>query len=273
MAGEVYRISPAILDTPENSVCPPDGQLEAARNNISNTMSEILIEYVANITTTTYTIPACGGSGWRRVALLDMSDPAQTCPEQWRLYEQDTVRACGRQTSGGGSCDSVTFNSSGNAYTQVCGRVTGYQYASPDASEDFGDFMFDINDYYLDGVSITYGSPRQHIWSLFTALRNSQCCSEQHFSNVEPYSFIGNNTFCDTGSNTSGWVYELYTSYPLWDGSTQCANNPNCCASYPGPLFHTILASPSTSDIEVRICGDQATTDEDNPVGLVEIHQ
>ena len=118
VAGEVNHISPVILDTPENSVCPPDGQLEAARNNISNTMSEILIEYVANITTTTYTIPACGGSGWRRVALLDMSDPAQTCPEQWRLYEQDTVRACGRQTSGGGSCD-WTFLTNNGRVTKI----------------------------------------------------------------------------------------------------------------------------------------------------------
>ena len=45
------------------------------------------------------------------MAYLDMTDPEQKCPEQWRLYESNNVRACGRQESDGGSCDSVYYSS------------------------------------------------------------------------------------------------------------------------------------------------------------------
>ena len=83
---QIYHIPTVSLDTPDNSVCPPDAQLEAIRNSISGNLSDILVEIAANKTT----IPECGGSGWRRVAFLDMTDPDQTCPSSWRLYSQDS---------------------------------------------------------------------------------------------------------------------------------------------------------------------------------------
>ena len=125
VAGDIYHFTPVNLDTPENSVCPPNSQLEAARNNIAITTSEILLEIAANTTNNTYTIPACGGSGWRQVAYFNMTDPAQNCPEQWMLIEQDAVRACGRQGSGQASCDSFLFPYDGDNYTEVCGKVRG----------------------------------------------------------------------------------------------------------------------------------------------------
>ena len=66
----------------------------------------------------------CGSeiSGWTRVAYLDMSDPSQQCPTELRLYNEDGVRACGRQTSPDASCDNVTFSTNGASYSQVCGR-------------------------------------------------------------------------------------------------------------------------------------------------------
>ena len=133
-----------------------------------------------------------------------MSDPEQTCPGQWRLYEQDTIRACGRQGSTTASCDSVQFSSNGYVYTEVCGRITGYQYNSPDAAAAVSDSLTpgnEINEPYLDGVSITYGEPREHIWSLFGGHIN-RCCGSQHNLN-----FIGNNSFCDTG-NADGETWE-----------------------------------------------------------------
>ena len=88
IAGDIYHFTPANLDTPENSVCPPNSQLEAARNNIAGNISEILLQIAANIiTNNTYTIPACGGSGWRQVAYFNMTDPAQNCPELWNRMQ------------------------------------------------------------------------------------------------------------------------------------------------------------------------------------------
>ena len=274
VTGEVYSIHSSVLDTPESSVCPTHSELEIAREIISRNVSEILAHVAADIDPVTYVIPACGGSGWRRVAFLDMTDPNQICPEQWRLYDQDGVRACGRQESLGSSCSSANFSSNEYAYTQVCGRVTAYQFASPDGgSDDLGLTPGDeINGPYVDGVSITYGFPRQHIWSLFGSLYDIFCCNG-HISN---HDFVGNNFFCDTGNPVSGlfaWsLTSLVTDYPLWDGNTQCPNNENCCAPSSGPWFTALLSSSSMSDIEVRICGDQQSDDEDTPVELMEIY-
>ena len=113
----------------------------------------------------------CGSIGWTKVAYLDMSVPSQQCPTELRLYNEGGVRACGRQLQiSGGSCDSVTFSANDIRYSQVCGRVIGYQYGSPDALNPAGGHVL-IDSPYVDGVSITHGSPRQHIWTLMAGVR------------------------------------------------------------------------------------------------------
>ena len=76
----------------------------------------------------------CGtGGGWTRLAYLDMSNSTVNCPTGFRLYQSGGVRACGRPVSSGGSCSSVQYPSNGISYSQICGRVVGYQYGSTDA--------------------------------------------------------------------------------------------------------------------------------------------
>ena len=109
-----------------------------------------------------------GEGGWTRVAYLNMSDPSQQCPTDFRLYDVNGVRACGRQTSFVGGCNSITFSTNGISYSQVCGRVTGYQYVTTDAVDSHhGTGLtnhYNIDGEYVDGVSITCGPPpRQHI--------------------------------------------------------------------------------------------------------------
>ena len=73
----------------------------------------------------------------------------------------------------------------------------------------------------------------------------------------------------DTGSLNANI---LAINYLVWDGNTQCSSDPNCCAPDSGPWFHTTLSSPSTSDIEVRVCADEGTGNEDSPVELIDIY-
>ena len=61
---------------------------------------------------------------------LNMTDPNEQCPPGFRLYEENGTRACGRQSTG---CESVTYPSHDISYSQVCGRVIGYQKGTPDA--------------------------------------------------------------------------------------------------------------------------------------------
>ena len=102
----------------------------------------------------------CGAGLWYRVAFLNMSDPSQQCPSAWRLVTTNGVRACGRPVSSESSCNGTRYSAT-IEYQRVCGRVIGYQDKSPDG---FLNADRSINDIYMDGVSITYGQPRNHIW-------------------------------------------------------------------------------------------------------------
>ena len=265
VASQVYHIPAVRMAAPENFVCPPDTHLEAVKTDLSNKLSDVLA-----------TRFACGGYGWRQIAYLNMTDPDQTCSQQWRLYEQDTIRACGRQKSVEGGCNSAQFSSNGYAYTEVCGRLTGYQHGSPGAGTHLRyhpNSGNEINEQYLDGVSITYGRPRKHIWSLYGSVNGYYCCIDKHINFTEHLNFIGNNSFCDSGNPNGGaWYNTLLTEHPLWDGNADCINSPTCCTRHSGPWFHTTLPVPTISDIEIRICGDEDSVDEDTPLELIEIY-
>uniref|UniRef100_A0A1X7SZN8 Fibrinogen C-terminal domain-containing protein n=1 Tax=Amphimedon queenslandica TaxID=400682 RepID=A0A1X7SZN8_AMPQE len=205
----------------------------------------------------------CGsGGGWTRLGYLDMSDSKVNCPSGFRLYQSGGVRACGRANSTEGSCTSVQFSSNGISYSQVCGRVTGYQFGGNAA---FGVSTTNINSYYVDGVSITRGSPRQHVWTLAAGFSerststNSCPCNNGSTSSVP--SFIGNNYFCESGNTVGGVAFGiLHTSDPLWDGQG-CGSLESPCCNVPGiPWFHRDYGNTTTTDyIELRVCAHERT--------------
>ena len=228
----------------------------------------------------------CGSEGgWTRLAYLNMSDSAQNCPPGFRLHQSGGVRACGRQASNSASCTSNKFPSNGVAYSEVCGRVVGYQYGTPDAvSNDNSPQNHNIiGADYVDGVSITYGSSYNHIWTLMAGWTDSQndspdtCpCSDHLPSNTHQHlqPFIGNNYFCESGSNLSNAEFTLFTSDPLWDGKG-CGSNEDGCCSAPGlPWFYRDFGNNTyiTDYIELRVCGDESTQNEDTPVSYYEIY-
>ena len=110
------------------------------------------------------TVSECGAGLWHRVAYLNMGDPSQQCPSTWREYINDTtgMRACGRPLSSE-YCPSKTYPVT-HQYSRVCGRVIGYQFGSPDAFYNEGS-VDNINQPYVNGISVTYGTPRKHIWT------------------------------------------------------------------------------------------------------------
>ena len=214
----------------------------------------------------------CGsGGGWTRLAYLDMSDATQNCPSGFRLYQSGGVRACGRP---GSRCVSVQFPSNGISYSQICGRVTGYQYGGTDGLDSFSS---GINSHYLEGVSITHGSPRQHVWSLiagYSEVRStSNACPCNTGSTRQVPSFISSHYFCESGNPNSIVAASLYTSDPLWDGQG-CGSLESPCCNVPGiPWFHRDYGSNTTTDyIELRICASSISGDEDSPVSYYEIY-
>ena len=218
----------------------------------------------------------CGSGMWKQVAFFDMTDPSQQCPQGWRGYDSPR-RCCGRPVSARSSSPSVYYSTNGYQYSKVCGRAVGYQVGSPDCFSSVNNAEPDhetVNGIYIDGVSVTHGNPRTHIWTFAVGLHergggdthNCPCDG-----GASPPDFVGNNYFCETGDDTPNIeLHRFYDDDPLWDG-LDC-HNSTCCSQNNPPWFHAQLISPTMDDIEVRICGDQGTGDEDSPIALLEIY-
>ena len=250
-------------------------QLATIHSNISQTRSE----FNSNINALTSLLlqntdmepqPNCGPGLWYRVAHLNMSDPTQRCPCVWREYSQSGIRACGRPVSSNGGCATNRYLIS-NQYNRVCGRVIGYQVDSPDA------FRRINNKEDFDGVNITSGVQRHHIWSYVSGVSASQlsnpisnCPCSTTNAGVPPPA-IGDNYYCESGNPTDRrQANHIYTEDKLWDG-LQCEGT--CCSSTMiPPWFSVQLPAPTTDMIEVSICCDQDTDDEDTPIELLEIY-
>ena len=189
-----------VLQGDGSQTCPSEEQREIVRNEIRNATRRLLQESVVPL----LQVFSCGGStGWRRVAYLNMSDSSQQCPSVWQEITTPH-RTCGRRSTGA-SCEGLTYSTGSEQYDQVCGRIIGYQLGSTDS---FGGAGLLIDSYYLEGVSVTYGSPRQHIWSFAAGLdevlslpaNTCPCFTGSTNGNRIP-SFVGQNYFCETGIN------------------------------------------------------------------------
>ena len=101
--------------------------------------------------------------GWMRLGYFNMTEPGASCPTSLRQIDKPT-KLCGRR---GARCYGVTFSTEGVRYSKVCGQARGYQYYSPSA---FAETSNNIDNAYVEGVSITYGSPRHHLWTYATGL-------------------------------------------------------------------------------------------------------
>ena len=255
-----------------SGTCPSQEKRDAVIQNITASIQNLVS--VQNATADNDVNNNCGPGEWHRVASLNMSDP---CPSAWREYNTSGVRACGRPVTSSGSCP-ATFFATGRQYSRVCGRAIGYQIGSPDAF-GFNAQGHTIDSYYVYGVSITHGTPRNHIWTYAagttegggTYTSGSNCpCVDPPSRQVLPPSFVGDNYYCESGNAGNSYISgHLYNSDPLWDGQ-QCEGE--CCSNGKSPPWFSVeLPNPTADDIEVRICSAEGTID-DVPVEQLELY-
>ena len=201
-----------------------------------------------------------GSRGWMRVAYLNMSDPAQSCPSNWTTYTAGSYRLCGR--SGGNVCFGVNFTTYSVPYYKVSGWIYGFQFSSCDAFKRYGNGCSPctIDGPYVDGVSVTYSQgPRRHLWSYAASQSQGSYCpcyNASTFGSTVP-SYVGSNWYC------GGYVSGSYYNNPLWQPGTCPGPLSQCCNSTNLPWFYTTLASTVTDSLEVRLCGDEPVTNED----------
>ena len=261
-----WQVNPVLISENGSSVCSLQQKrgFEAIRATVNVSLSSV------------YELRQCGDGPWYKVACLNMSDPSQSCPSSWREYRTGSgIRACGRFAMG---CVG-TFYTTNRLYSRVCGRVIGYQVASPDAFNTVTPAQ-NLNQAYADGVSITYGSPRTHIWTYSAGVTEgthhvpqADCpCAVSSSERKAVPTFIGNNYYCESGNGIPSefdFAGHLYHNDPIWDGKL-CEGQ--CCTRKSPPWFSVMLNSPTAADIEVRICGDQTVCDEDTPIAMMELY-
>lgn len=234
------RIAPAVIGAGSGPrMCPADDLLQQARMNSSAAAQDAIRN------------SPCGGVGWAQVAYFDMTDPTQMCPTAWQEYAAPS-RSCSIPAAG---CVSVFFPVPQGTYTRICGAALGYETGTPD-----GFFSGQgIDGIYMDGLSITIGTPRQHVWSFVGGhgpefgAQNIRCPCDNTNGNSAPLpAFVGQNYFCEGDYNGR-----------LWD---QMDCNPTyamgCCIFNNPPFFNVTLPAPSSDSIEARICADQGRGDE-----------
>ena len=245
--------------------------------NLQNNLTRQL-ESIQSGVNTLYGPYTCGGTiGWRRVVYLDMTDSSTTCPSGWQLTGY-SKRTCGRVGTRHYTCDSATFPVSGGEYTRVCGRIKAYQWGSTIAFYPYhSGYRTTIDGAYVDGVSVTHGSPRQHIWT-FAAGRSEDnptwilSCPCDTSIDIP---FVGEDYFCESGVNEV-WDYSrhwrtLHSNDTLWDGE-DCLPSSTCCSQHNPPYFIKQLPTPTTDDIEARVCLFYDYTNGNIAVELVELY-
>jgi dynein heavy chain len=95
-------------------------------------------------------------------------------------------------------------------------------------------------------------------------------CNDPPGGRQQVSSFVDSNYFCESGNPNENVRASLYTDDPLWDGQGCGSQEGPCCAGL--PWFHRNWTTPTSEYIELRVCGDQNTNDEDTPISYYEIY-
>ena len=214
-----------------------------------------------------------GRRGWMRVANINMTKPNENCPGGFRKVTAASKTMCGGQSS---SCISTTFSTHGLQYSRVCGKIIGYQFGTSDAFAPYATQRGSITSVFVDGIVLTHGSPQSHIWTFaagFHQYLNEKygcpCNSGSYSGSIPPY--VGTDYFCDSGHHyNSDPALAYLTIDPLWDG-TGCVSG-SCCTLNSPPWFCKNLSTPTTDDIQLRLCKDEDLSNEDIALEIVELY-
>ena len=257
-----------VLQGHNDGQCPSVEESKRVRNEIHQLTGLVIANFGKY---------SCGGTpGWRRVTYINMTNTSYSCPTGLNLTSY-SKRTCGRSHTTGTGCSSTTFNVGGLPYSQVCGRIRGYQFGATGA---FQTSSVGIESYYVSGISLTHGGSghRQHIWTFAAGLTERTgaypihgCPCDTSLYNRVP-SFVGNNYFCESGFH-SVWIFDniLYSTDPLWDGQN-CTADSTCCQLNNPPWFTTNLPDYTTNDIELRICTQYRPAAEDTALEFMELY-
>ena len=222
----------------------------------------------------------CGGhkGGWTTIVKLDTSK-GDFCPSGWTNITTPgaSPKVVCRSGNDVGGCHSAIFTTYNITFNKICGQVKGYQKGSTDAFQPTNYGTKSINDHYVDGLSITLGNPRKHVWTYATGLSddgnypnwNCPCAATP---GPDPPAFVDDHYYCESGNTGVFGHNAYYTSDVLWDGYGCHHANNNCCTNPDMPWFFRQFSRSMHDYLEARICTDHGFSTECTLVESIELY-
>jgi len=91
-----------------------------------------------------------------------------------------------------------------------------------------------IDQVYVDGISITLGSPHKHVWTYAVSHSDNHYAGQSNcpcapVPGTSSPAFVKDDYYCESGTTGPAIHANFYLSDPLWDGHG-CPANSGCCA-------------------------------------------
>ena len=183
--------------------------------------------------------------GWMRIAKLDVNN----CPQGFNTTIHDSVSTCIRSDTSAG-CTDIRYSTHNVRYSNISGAVRALAighldgFNNADGSTVRSNNII-LNSNYLDGVSVS--SDNEHVWSFGGGCF---CDEDKHNDNPNKPIFVKNDFTCGNLRH-------------LWKSKQKCDTNSS--------WFFKMLPT-KTSDITVRVCRDQASSEEDIALTELELY-
>ena len=222
----------------------------------------------------------CGGhkGGWTTIVKLDTSK-GDVCPSGWTNITTpgDLPKVVCRSGNDAADCYSAIFTTYNITFNKICGQVKGYQKGFPDAFYSTKYLTKSINDHYVDGLSITLGNPRKHVWTYAVGASDdgnfpNYNCPCAATPGPDPPAFVGNHYYCESANIGPPTTSVYYTSEVLWDGNGCYHANNNCCTNPDMPWFFRQFSRSMNDYLEARICNTEEFADEHALVESIELY-
>lgn len=251
------RLAGRVVPPSSEPTCSSDAERQAILDQLDADIDQIIQAQLPVFESLSFPVE-CPGDGWVRISDFNLeTDSEDPCPGGWIRHDIRGISHC--RLPSGPQCHSANFSTNSLRYNQVCGRIKGYQDGLTAAFFHSTGVSSDIDSPYLDGIAITRGTPREHVWSFASGYSSSEdapsfrcpCVAESLAGAIPPPTFVGNNSFCDSGTDGTPRSGEFYDANPLWDGQGCLAGN-GCCSR--GPYFFADLSQATCDPLEVRLC-------------------